>query len=314
MHNFVAELPGLNILEISGEDAGDFIQAQFTNDISQLSDQNSQYSAWCNSRGRIIANFFISRVHDAYLLTLPGEMIDMVYQRLSMYILRSRVSLTDKSKIYRCIGLCELDAIERLSESSEGSNSNKAFVLVDMPVDKGKRFILIDMKEDRSSLHEFFDSTILIGDEKLWQKFDILAGLPWITIKTSEKLLPQEVSLDQLGGLSYNKGCYPGQEVIARIHYRSKLNNKLYCGIAGLAEKAIQPGASIYNDSHDRKSGIVINTAVLPDNKQLLLAVMDMESVDNNKKYFLEDNLAVPMDFVTPGSLSESVLNDIRQD
>ena len=156
------------------------------------------------------------------------------------------------------------------------------------------------------------NSNLQSGDIQNWIKQDIQTGLPWINSEVSEQVLPQEICLDQIGGLSYNKGCYPGQEIIARLHYRGELKKTLYCGIMEPDTKKIPAGTSIYTENRSRKAGLVINCAN-DENKQLILAVLD-SGLAQSRTFCLEDGQSVQIRFVAPGNASDSHIDDFGQD
>lgn len=312
MQNFIVELP-FGIIEISGEDAGDFLHAHCTSDVSLVTELQSQFSAWCNPQGRVIANFFILRLRGAYLLILPEDLTARVHQGLSMYILRSRVTIADKSDLYRCIGLCGSKTIGWFENIIEKHPNPDQLVILDMPVDHGRRSLSIDMTQNNILISSIPDSGIETADTQTWNKMDIQAGLAWIDSNTSELVIPQEIYLDLLGGLSYDKGCYPGQEVIAKLHYRGQLKNRLYHGIIEPDAIQVQAGVKLYSENGARKAGTVINVLTDDESRQLILAVVNTELAENSN-FNLEDGQSVQIRFVTPGSFSESEINDFKQD
>jgi len=117
-----------------------------------------------------------------------------------------------------------------------------------------------------------------LADKSVWQLADIQDGIPWITTPTSAELMPAELNLERLDGLSYNKGCYPGQEIIARLHFRGKLKRRLCHAYIDSQQPTLSAGARLYIGGELVLAGIVINCVQDPGNRMRLLAVIDTET------------------------------------
>ncbi len=125
-------------------------------------------------------------------------------------------------------------------------------------------------------------------------------------------VLPQEISLDHLDALSYNKGCYPGQEIIARVHFRGNVKNKLYTRITDTSAGTLRPGIAIYTEELSIKSGLIINTVMLSDERQLVLIIQGTER-SKTDHYLLKDGKRIQLNIVRPSSLKKTVLDEIDQ-
>jgi folate-binding protein YgfZ len=272
VNNVISRLSHLGVIEISGDDASSFLQGQFTSDITQLREQQSQFSAWCNPQGRVIANFLIIRDAERYLLLLPAELLHKICQRLKMFVLRSKVTITDKTGEYSCAGLHGEQAIAALD----------AYLQRHTPVNVvctalTNRHILIGMPTAIEPLLTGLSVTgIALLDYPTWQRLDVEYGIPWILTETSEQVLPQELNLDNTGGLSYNKGCYPGQEIIARLHFRGQVKRRLFAAQLTSATMPT-PGSKLSVGPESASSGIIINSARDSDEMVRILAVVNTE-------------------------------------
>jgi hypothetical protein len=268
VETFFTRLTRSGILTIYGEDAADFLQSQLTSDINLLQEGGSQISAWCNPKGRIIANFYIARRDNVYYVLMPAELVEPVHRRLSMYILRSRVRIENKSEDLVAHGL----GGEKISPAADYLNQPEDCVPVKVPDNSLPRIIIMN-PVNSTTVQKISSSNKSIGLPE-WQLMDIDAGIPWITEQTSEMIIPQEMEMEKLDGLSLNKGCFPGQEVIARIHYRGTMKYGLYLGAEKPASIAPAAGAKLYTPDKGESCGTVINVGNDRDHKCHILAVL----------------------------------------
>ena len=242
----------LSVLTVSGKDAAKLLQGQVTCDVNELTDTKSSLGALCNPKGRAITTFLLVKTGDAFLVILPEELLETVKKRLQMYILRSAVTVTDSSDQLCLMGL-SAPAIpaEPLFNTTQQDNISVNFsgtqhrYLVIADTDKA-----ITLWSDRVDNQHFKPKN---SDQ--WRYLDILSGIPWLTSETSEEFIPQMLNLDQLGGISYNKGCYTGQEIVARTHYLGKTKRALF--LAECESAAIPaPNSTIIDISTDTEQTI----------------------------------------------------------
>jgi len=275
MNNYVTRLEGFGILEITGEDAPSFLQAQFTSNINELMDQESRFSAWCNAQGRVICTLLVIRSQDRYLLLLPREMVQTICQRLKMFILRAKVSITDRSLHYIGVGFLG-DQAEAIADQI--SIISEPFVKTTIRISTSQRIILLLPTDQLAAFtSRLADATYSLTDECAWQLADIQDGIPWITPPISGELMPAELNLERLGGLSYNKGCYPGQEIIARLHFRGKLKRRLCQAYIDSQHPVLSAGARLHTGAEPVLAGIVIVCVQDSGHRMRLLAVIDTE-------------------------------------
>jgi len=275
--NVITDLSFLNVLRITGKDATDFLHGQFTSDIAQLGSGAAQFSAWCNPKGQVAANFIITRHGDEYLLLLPHELKGAFLKRLRLYILRAAVTVEDCESSQQCIGVRYV-----LPENASCLRDRTVFEdnLVTLPVpgtqDRWIHFgavpVLIELWQRHAA------QCTAVGSH-VWHLFDILAGLPWIMAATSETCLPQLLNLDELGGLSYRKGCFPGQEIIARLHYRGKIGHRMFLARLDTATP-IQPGVRIHAVNTPHAVGMVINSVTHPRQGLYALVTLEIDHVN----------------------------------
>jgi tRNA-modifying protein YgfZ len=277
---FIMDLSRLSVIEVDGADAPEFLNGQFTSDIKLLTDNSFQYSAWCNPKGRVIAVFIIYLKQNSYYILIPDELKDRFIKRLQMYILRSQVSIHDRSEDFACLGVISPDHTAglpsvpaRSGEIMHAQNHSILRIEDAAPL----RLLAVGSWTKTMDLWQSLGHDYACAGSGLWHYHDIKAGLPWLSEASSELYLPQELNLDFLNGLSYSKGCFPGQEVIARIHYRGNVKQRLLFSDA--PEDAKHPGAGdkLYTENSDTSVGTVITVASSGQGDFGILAVADID-------------------------------------
>jgi len=233
------DLSNRALLKISGSDAESFLQAQLSNDIGLLDDNKVQISCFCQHQGKIITLLWVMRLNEDFLLSFPTDLEEKVIARLQMFVIMSDVKIENMSKNYRQIGL-----INELHSNSYSINENLS--------------ILITSKDNLK--------IEILSDHDEWVKALIDAQLPEVFLATSEKLVPQMLNLDvDEFGVNFSKGCYPGQEVVARLHYLGEAKRRLF---SFMSESEMQVGDNLYCASSKaakargeryKGSGIVVN-------------------------------------------------------
>ena len=282
-NNIISDLPYLSIIEISGADVESFLNGQFTINIGNITEHQLQFSAWCNPKGQVKTTFYIYRHADNFYILLPEVLKVSFLKQLGMYILRADVQLTDQSNSLAMIGL-----------SLEKSDVGQSDLLNQLPDNLAvlplaateaelssmqSRYIIVADNEQAESVRNTLTEQLADTDSSAWKLLDIQAGIPWLTPETSEKFLPQMLNLDLMGALDYQKGCYPGQEIIARLHYRGELKRNLYLATC-TSKETPGPGASIVS-SANKTVGTAIQAQIEVETTYLL-AVIDNDSIQDN--------------------------------
>jgi len=190
------------LLKISGTDAEAFLQGQLSNDIKKLDTLNVQLNAYCQHQGKILALFWVMKNKDSFFLSFPLDLLESIKSRLQMFVIMSDVVIEDITTEYVQVG-------------SIGEAHQKALIIND------KLSLIIANKKD---VNKFNMESI-----GFWNKACIDSLLPEIYTLTSEKLVPQMLNLDiNEFGVNFSKGCYPGQEVVARLHYLGSAKRRLF--------------------------------------------------------------------------------------
>ena len=217
--NNIAILNSLGTLKISGEKAKVFLQGQLTCDLNDISPTATRLGAHCNPQGRMISLFRIVFFQENYYLLMPKTLIPYAINGLKKYAVFYQVELQDVSDQWQIVGYVG----DQLKNYIQGvpENINELTTLEDGFLFKisQKRYVMIGNLVFLKEIPEI--------SENEWKYLDILSSLPAIYPETSEKLLPHEINLPALNGVSFSKGCYTGQEIIARMQYRGKLKTEL---------------------------------------------------------------------------------------
>jgi len=254
------DLEHLRILTISGEDAGELLQGQMTQDVRKLKDEKIHITSFCNVQGRVIASAFIQERNDQYDLILSSEIIDDLENHLQRYILRSKVLIEQSDE--KTFGAYKSD----INEDSKECRSLK---------NDPKRVLTLS-----SQVPESIDNFITSEE---WIRCDIENSIAIINKESTEKFIPQMLNLDILDAVSFSKGCYTGQEVVARVQHRGKIKQRMFKFITE-NEDLISHGSEIHHES--KKVGTVVISELI-DNYTIGLAVIN--SADNESQLNIGD-------------------------
>ena len=297
---FLAPVPAVGMLRVEGEDAITFLQGQLTNNIELLKDGDSQWSGLCNPKGRLMATFLVCRHGDGFWLQLHRDLAAPIAKRLSMYVLRAKVSVTDVSGQWLALGLMAnnpqgIRGIEWPRPMTVTGDEPFAVGMPDTRV-AGKpvaRCLLMvaatQVEQAWSGLHE----QLAQRPSSWWRATDIVSGIPQVSPPIQEAFVPQMVNFELVGGVNFEKGCYTGQEVVARSQYLGKMKRRMF-----LASSAgtPAPGADVI-DGDENKIGTVVasgpGAAVGVDAQSVML----FESrVDNSGSLQVSGTAIAPLD------------------
>ena len=284
-------LSHLGLIAAHGADAADFLQGQLTNDIRELSASHTQLSAHCSQKGRILTLFRVMRLGDEILyLQTPRERVTASIQRLSRFILRAKVTLSDTCAARTCIGLAGDTAPELLAaqglpipERDNGLAQSGEVAVIRLP-STTPRFELIGPVAPLRVCWEALALQATPANATDWTRLDIQAGLPNVYEQTVETFVPQMLNLQRLDGLSFNKGCYTGQEVVARMQFLGKLKRRMYLAEV---ERDIppEPGEELYvaSSASQQTDGWVVDRCRLDDRRHALLVVTEIAAIETGE-------------------------------
>ena len=282
------DLSHKGIIKACGEEAQSFLQNQFCNDVRTVSETTSQLNGYCTPKGRLLAFFRLWQHDDCYYLSLPRERLAATLKRLQMFVLMSKVTLSDASDALISIGITGAHA-EALLRDHFGADSEAVpsqadecrhqqdVSLICVPGNT-PRFEISGPVAAMQSLWQALAGKAHCAADDAWRWQDIHAGIPQIVDATAEAFVPQMVNLELIHALSFKKGCYPGQEIVARTHYLGKQKRRMY--LAHVDSPALPaPGESIVarDDSSGQSVGTVVSAAPAPDGGADLLAVLQIK-------------------------------------
>ena len=281
--NGVTALTHLGVIRVQGEEAAKFLQGQLTQDFVLLGDTQARLAAFCSAKGRMQASFVVWRETGVFRLIVSGDLESASLKRLQMFVLRSRVKLQALSESRLLLGLSGQQAGEALADaglpcpaapmtaapgaqaSVIGLEANRYIVAVEQPA-VAELWKKLALKARPAGL-------------PVWRWLDVRAGFPLVTAATKEEFVPQMADFEKLGGVSFHKGCYPGQEIVARTQYLGKVKRHLY---RVRSDQALEAGADLHSpDNPDQACGKIVSGAPSPAGGYEALAVVQSNFAGN---------------------------------
>ena len=301
------DLSHYGLIQVHGEDAESFLQNQLSNDIHNVTEETFQESAWCSPKGRIKANFRIFKQDDRYYLSVSADLIEQTIQKLSMYVMMSKVTIEDVSDSFVHFALAGDSSAallkEILTEDSKQVTRHKSLSILNIAGDT-PRFEVFGKVDDAKALWEQCSENATIVSKNAWQFLDIKAGIPMITAASSEAWIPQMVNYIAVGGVDFKKGCYPGQEVVARLNYLGKTKRQMY-RIQIDTDQLPTIGDDLVSDT---SAGKILNAAINSDGKVEALAVLKIAEAEKALKLSANDQAEISL-LDLPYSLDNSLDN-----
>ena len=229
--NWITTLPELGLLELSGDDAPKFLQGQVTCDVLSVTDQTSTLGALCNAKGRVLTVFRLFKRESRFILVLPRQLVHDIAKRLRMYVLRSKVEIVDLDAEQVCLGM--VGGIDRLgippAEISHSVTHGDGYAAVPVgTADRNRTLLIATAATAKRLLQQAEAADFTKASAENWALEEIRSGTPTVLPGTVEAFIPQMLNLDLLGGISFKRGCYTGQEVVARTHYLGAVKRRMY--------------------------------------------------------------------------------------
>ena len=268
---FVATVTDQGLIAVAGEEAAKFLHAQLTNDVEHLQQTEARFAGFCTPKGRLQASFLMWRDLDAVYLQLPRAIQAPLQKRLSMFVLRSKAKLrdaTDEAPFAAVLGLGGARAqaalgrfVNTLPAAPMGKTSGDFGTVLRLHDAFGApRYLWIASSEAASAALPVLKEELALGGNQAWRLATIHAGEPQVDAATQEQFVPQMVNLELLGGVNFKKGCYPGQEIVARTKYLGKIKRRT--ALAGIENAAARAGDEVFSAADpDQPCGMVVNAA-----------------------------------------------------
>jgi hypothetical protein len=278
----LCDLAPAAVLAIEGADAASFLHGQLSSDVAGLDHDACQYTSYNSPSGRMLANFVLWRAGpdpaDGFRALLPGDIAAAVRKRLAMFVLRSKVTVTDVSAglaRYGVGGPRAADAMRAALGAAPppfGVVRSDGVTVLGVP---GPRFVVLAGTGQAAAIVTTLGAAAGIAGFDVWQWLTIRAGVPVITAATQDKFIPQTANWDLLGGVNFRKGCYTGQEIVARSQYLGRLKERLFAFRAPATP--IVAGDRLYSAVFaEQPCGTVVNAARAPEGGIDLLAVLQL--------------------------------------
>ncbi|MBL80092.1 MAG: glycine cleavage system protein T [Nitrosomonadaceae bacterium] len=284
----IADLSHYGLIHFSGEDALPFLQGQLSCDVREIDHRTARYGCYCTPKGRMLTTFLIWKDSSGYLIQIPTSLLSSLENKLSKYILRAKVQLNNSSNEYIRIGIAG-DHASEIVKKIFGEIPNQSLSIINNTYKSSifftqNRFEIITTPDHAPKLWDQLKKDAIPVGKPCWDWLEIKAGIPIILPSTQEQFIPQMVNLEAIGGISFNKGCYPGQEIVSRTQYLGKIKRRMYLAKIK-TEKPIIAGDDLYNDK-EQPCGMVVNATLSPEGGYDLLAVIQIDSVKNKFIYW----------------------------
>lgn len=285
------QLLSTGMIAVSGIDAEAFLQGQLTVNLKNVTASMSQLAAHCNLKGRMQSVFRIIKIQHSqdasYLLLTPKELLPLALTNLKKYAIFSKVTLSEAND-FTLFGLVGSRAPEILGAADlpmAGTLAQDENILCRLPGIVPRFEIIVPTSLAEKFASHYSPNTISINSEE-WERLDIEAGIPAIYPQTQDVLLPHHANLMDLKGISLDKGCYLGQEIIARMHYKGKIKRHMYRALLPKNTEPAYPGDLLpIVDAPNEAPGIVVRAAPSEEGFELLV-VLDEQYADFDKIRF----------------------------
>jgi folate-binding protein YgfZ len=282
----VVPLLDIGVIRVAGPDATQFLHRLVTNDVQGLKSDRAQYNGLCSPKGRMLASFLVWREDEDLLLALSRDVLAGMLKKLSMYVLRSKAVLSDASEDIVLLGVFGHEADAALGAfqlSPPAANMGLVRFPAGTLIRLGpRRYCLAVRAGHAGDVWRALRKVAQPAGTPVWSWLETIEGIPRITLPVQEEFVPQMANFELIGGVSFHKGCYPGQEIVARTQYLGKLKRRMYLAHAS-DDSAPAAGTPLYSpDLPDQPCGMVMSAAASPEGGFDLLAVMQMSSAEAN--------------------------------
>ena len=281
----VVPLTMFSMLEFSGEDAEPFLHGQLSCEVKGVTPGGATYGAYCSPQGRMLASLILLRLESSFLMLLPASIAEVIRKRIGMFVLRSKVKIVRAEQVL--LGLSGGDVQPDPAGTNAASSDAMRWsckpggdIRVQLSVGSAGRVLLAVPQGMAAARWQALAQRFRPAGTSCWEWLDIRAGIPWIGAETREEFIPQMANVDLIGGVSFSKGCYPGQEVVARTQFRGQVKRRMFLAHVDAASAPHAGDALFSDDLGDRGSGKVVSANAAPSGGYDLLAVVSVASKD----------------------------------
>lgn len=279
----LCDLSHIGLISATGDDAQAFLQGQLSNDLNTVSDTRAQLSSYSSPKGRAFTTFQIMQRQGTYYLSLSHDILEPVLKRLRMFVMRSQVALEDATDSLVHFGYADPQGDEHLRAALGVVPENDLDVIqqgdltiIRRPASVPRFEIFGELDAAQQLWHQLSVHAAAVGSSG-WDYFEIEAGIPHVTANSMEAWVPQMMNLHLIDAISFEKGCFPGQEIVARLKYLGKNKRQTYRLV--IDDFKLPAVGELIEDAEGKEAGKVLNAALNPDGKAEVLAVMKMAAL-----------------------------------
>jgi len=271
---FFAPLTDFGLIAVSGDDAAAFLHSQLTSDVLQLPADAARLAGYCTAKGRLLATMLVWRMGDEIMLLLPGELLPATLKRLQMFVLRAKAKLRDASAECAIVALAGPYAnpalaahLPQINHTPYGKTESENGCLISLPQATSiERALWVAPIAQAIAAWPALQGALRPASASSWRLTEIEAGIPWVTLATLEQFVPQMINFELVGGVNFKKGCYPGQEIVARSQYLGKLKRRMLR--AKVDATALQAGTEVFSAADPEQAcGMIVNAQKSADGK-----------------------------------------------
>lgn len=298
-------LDQFGVIDAAGDDAASFLHGQLTNDVQHLDAASARLAGYCSAKGRLLASMLIWRAADTIRLLVSKELTASVQKRLSMFVLRAKAKLVDATDSVAVVGFAGdvraplAKLFDALPDGVHVHVAGPAGSLIRVPDSAAQpRYLWVGPKGLVQERLATLEGQLARVSPAVWDWLDIHAGEPRITQGVLDQFVPQMINFDVIGGINFRKGCYPGQEIVARSQYRGTIKRRMALahvatgatgaiGVGGdptidAALGAVRPGVELFHsEDPSQPCGMVVNAAAAAKGGVDLLVEIKLAALEN---------------------------------
>ncbi len=285
----VSPLPHLGVIRVSGADAANFLHNQLTQDVLLLDAKHARLAAFCNAKGRMQASFVLyKRAADEVLLVCRRDLLAQTLKRLSMFVLRAKAKLSDATAEFTLLGLSG-DGVQHLCGAATSTEPGLRHVVNEGPdcadvltiyPSQGVARALYLAPVDSPDLQAVSEFAVLTPEQ--WAVAEVMSGVAWVELATFEAFVPQMLNYESVDGVNFKKGCYPGQEVVARSQFRGTLKRRAFIA---QAEVSMHAGQEVFSSVDATQPCGLVAQAASDGDGHVAIVELQLSATDGHSLY-----------------------------
>ncbi len=286
--DFLCATEHLGLIQVNGEDALSFLQNQFSNDIAKIDDDTCQLNSYSSHKGRMYSIFYVLKQNDGYLIIAPKAQIEFLLQRLQMFVIMAKVTLQDVSENWAKMGYQSIELANLHSDAQ--ITRNDGLIYIRLNPNNPNRVLVLSERSAAQNIWLKLKETLSVCSINAWQLAEINEGIPSLTPETTEAFVLQMSNLHLLDGVSFKKGCFPGQEIVARTKYLGKAKRRMYLASVESTKQPL-PVEELCDISSDKAdgSGKIVLSAQAIDSHYHFLFVGNIKKTEANSLKLVND-------------------------